>query len=131
MDALPTELRQEILCWLCGTRVNDVRVDGEVATVLSATLARVPYELASVSRQWRQICLTTPELWSHIYLPLYLNQSDLDSLSCRLMRSGNHPLDIDVRNAEGRLLDDALFFRWLQLVQQHAHRWRRVRLQLP
>ena len=50
--------------------------------------------LSHVCRQWRQISLSMPSLWTFIHLSLPLSKNQLACVRTCIIRSRNHPLDI-------------------------------------
>ncbi|KAH7099478.1 hypothetical protein BKA62DRAFT_307443 [Auriculariales sp. MPI-PUGE-AT-0066] len=126
MYQLPTEIYQDVFSHLGGFRQRP-SFTGD-ASHLIQDLPRVPILLGSVCKQWRDLVLQTPELWSFICAHEY--QSSDEYFSIYLERSREHALDVwitqdGVTNQEEETSD---FFKWLHLLQQGSHRWRRIRV---
>ncbi|KAF8151048.1 hypothetical protein B0H34DRAFT_161545 [Crassisporium funariophilum] len=87
---------------------------------------RGPLHVCSVSRQWRQVALTTPSLWSSI---LVRHPGDLGLVRLWLERSGSCPLALGLAQKFGRdkTPEDSHFTEAaLSLFATQIHRWRRI-----
>ncbi|KAF8149047.1 hypothetical protein B0H34DRAFT_193790 [Crassisporium funariophilum] len=89
-----------------------------------------PLHISSISRQWRQIALTTPILWSSIFVRHY---PDLRLVKLWLERSRSHPLTFCLKpqtsrdkTSERLRFTEAAF----SLFSTQLHRWRSICLHL-
>jgi len=108
-------------------------------------LGITPIKLGSVCKAWRDIAWSTPELWTHISIPL----TKLDSASVRFVnewetRSGSLPLVVEmhedtVRNSRGyatigediaKFDEHSLQNFLVNFVTHSSHRWRDAYLRL-
>jgi hypothetical protein len=89
-----------------------------------------PWTLAQVSRRWRAVALSFPEIWGvvpSIRLPMKDNgKKFVPVLQEVLHRSGEHPLSIHISSDEDGAVDHATF----QLLIKHCMRWRIVVMDL-
>ncbi|KAJ7186482.1 hypothetical protein C8R46DRAFT_1341889 [Mycena filopes] len=84
-----------------------------------------PLFLCRICRRWREIALSTPQLWSAIAIAVGRNPTaHLELLETWLARSGNCPLSF-------RLSDAAKRPHHLQTALLHLHRWQYIVLDLP
>ncbi|EDR01594.1 uncharacterized protein LACBIDRAFT_333071 [Laccaria bicolor S238N-H82] len=88
------------------------------------------WTLAQVSRRWRAVALTFPEIWGvvpPIRFPMKDNgEKTVPVLKEVLHRSGEHPLSIHISSDENGVVDHAIF----QLLIKHCMRWRIVVMDL-
>lgn len=88
------------------------------------------WTLAQVSRRWRAVALSYPEIWGvvpPIRLPMKDNGKKLvPVLQEVLHRSGEHPLSIHISSDEDGAVDHPIF----QLLIKHCMRWRIVVMDL-
>ncbi|KAF8149066.1 hypothetical protein B0H34DRAFT_194059 [Crassisporium funariophilum] len=85
-----------------------------------------PLHICSISRQWRQIALTTPILWSSIFV---CQHPDLRLVKLWLERSRSHPLTLHLEpkkdfdeTPEDFRFTEAVF----SLFSTQLHRWRSI-----
>ncbi|KAF7348114.1 F-box domain-containing protein [Mycena sanguinolenta] len=81
-----------------------------------------PLLLAQVCCQWRDISLSTPQLWASIAF----EKGAIELLELWLSRTGNHPLTISLR-----AVDEQRAFKFMQAIIRHNSRWQNVHLVLP
>ncbi|KAF8149073.1 hypothetical protein B0H34DRAFT_802599 [Crassisporium funariophilum] len=84
-----------------------------------------PLHICSISRQWRQIALTTPILWSSIFV---CQHPDLKLVKLWLERSQSHPLTLRLApKAGGDKIPDLRFTDAVfSLFSTQLHRWRTI-----
>ncbi|KDQ59587.1 hypothetical protein JAAARDRAFT_205618 [Jaapia argillacea MUCL 33604] len=95
-----------------------------------------PTTLSLVCSRWRQIAISTPELWTTIFLTQALSPHDIARTSTWLERSKTRPLDLylDFRDPCWSWDEEDHSFTWndmaeiLQLLLPHISRWRLVDL---
>jgi len=127
MERLPNELVRDIFYEVTTppeTKLNDSRIFDDESPWL---LMRAPYDLAAVSRRWREICLTAPDAWTYI-LAIHHRESHwcTDLVRQKLKRSGTRPIDIYLYD----IIDIAELRDSVELLLEHTDRWRRLRLSL-
>ncbi|KAG8764546.1 hypothetical protein FRC12_008037 [Ceratobasidium sp. 428] len=76
-----------------------------------------------VARRWRDVALSTPEIWSRIPVTSFFR------VSVYLARSGSTPLDIEV-DARTYRVDSLRFRQSMDILGQHLHRWRDLKVLL-
>jgi len=89
-----------------------------------------PWTLAHVSRQWRAVALSFPEIWG-VIPPIRLAMKDkgkkfIPLLRKLLDRSGEHPLSLHVSSNEVGIINHPIF----QLLITHCMRWRTLVMEL-
>jgi hypothetical protein len=89
-----------------------------------------PWTLAHVSRRWRAVALSLPEIWG-VVPPIRLSMKDkgkkfIPLLRELLHRSGEHPLSLHVSSDEVGIVNHPIF----QLLITHCMRWRTVVMEL-
>ncbi|KAI8974825.1 hypothetical protein BD414DRAFT_524785 [Trametes punicea] len=84
-----------------------------------------PLVVASVSRQWRDIAINTPDLWTNVTIrhPRPHNWVPL----C-LQRSCGQPIDITIDCRSTGLLTAPVVDGIMSMLMSHVHRWRRFAL---
>ncbi|KAJ7141996.1 hypothetical protein C8R46DRAFT_576687 [Mycena filopes] len=88
-------------------------------------LALSPLFLCQICQRWREIALSTPQLWSAIAIAVGRNPTaHLELLETWLARSGNCPLSFSLSDAAERP-------HHLQAALLHLCRWQYVVLDLP
>ncbi|KAF7375516.1 F-box domain-containing protein [Mycena sanguinolenta] len=111
--SLPTEITTEIFLRCIPPQSN-----------LRQAHSEAPFLLAQICRRWRQLALDTPHLWRS--LVFNERETSIDLLQLWLFRSGNLPLDIELKCSEptraGPLIETVLL---------HCPRWRNVKFGLP
>ncbi|TFY63753.1 hypothetical protein EVJ58_g3062 [Rhodofomes roseus] len=92
--------------------------------------AELRTNISMVCRQWREIALTTPLLWSLVYISLARPPSH-ESLELALARSGTQNLDITIRS-EGCDADEesGLATKAMKLLTPHIRRWKLIHITL-
>ena len=105
-----------------------------------STLRRLPspFILGSVCKGWRQLALSTPQLWSTISFTLTKprkwtrNEAFLQFINDWLQRSRSLPLDLWVYDyrGNGRPLSQAQYLPIIDALNQHSGRWRTLHLSL-
>lgn len=88
------------------------------------------WTLAHVSRRWRAVALSFPEIWG-VVPPIRLSMKDkgkkfIPLLRELLHRSGEHPLSLHVSSDEDGVVNHPIF----QLLITHCMRWRTVVMEL-
>ncbi|KAK1225594.1 hypothetical protein PQX77_011452 [Marasmius sp. AFHP31] len=121
LTTIPNEIWIEIFSYICCSLRGGLYV--------SKNYIRVgPYTLSHVCRGWREITLTTPLLWSSIYLELYVHhQKDICLLlEAYLKLSAGVGLQVCIKDRpfEPGAEPEAL----LSLIMQHLPRFRLFRL---
>ncbi|KAK7052285.1 F-box domain-containing protein [Favolaschia claudopus] len=96
-------------------------------TCVEPSLSAAPLLLTQICRQWRQIALDTPGLWSSLQITNEENQEiSIELVSLWLSRSGTLPLDINFHwwdeSRAGSAIVAGISF---------ASRWRDIELALP
>ncbi|KAF8149020.1 hypothetical protein B0H34DRAFT_192831 [Crassisporium funariophilum] len=89
-----------------------------------------PLHICSISRQWRQIALTTPILWSSIFVG---HHPDLRLVKLWLARSQSHPLTfrLEPEYRRDKTPKDLRFTEEVfSLFSTQLHRWRTITLHL-
>ncbi|KAF8551261.1 hypothetical protein OG21DRAFT_1418332, partial [Imleria badia] len=92
--------------------------------------------LSHVCKQWRQISLSTPSLWTFIQLSLPLSKSQLTRTCAWILRSRNRPLDIymDFRDPDwdwdeaSPILGSKAMESLMRFLVPHASRWHSIEL---
>ena len=92
--------------------------------------------VSHVCRQWRQISLSTPSLWTFIHLSLPLSRSQLTRTCAWIIRSRNRPLDIymDFRDPSWNWDEASHVFgsmameSIMRFLVPHASRWQSIEL---
>ncbi|KZT07058.1 uncharacterized protein LAESUDRAFT_130486 [Laetiporus sulphureus 93-53] len=84
-----------------------------------------PMLIASVSRTWRKIALSTSTLWTNVYTPLYRPRH---WLPIALERSATQPLDITLDFRTGLAPSSEAVVACMAAVSAHMYRWRRFTL---
>jgi hypothetical protein len=81
--------------------------------------------LASVCESWRNVALSTPELWSKFqYCPnTHQDMNCLVPLKLHLDRSGSFPLTFIVKPTQHEPGDEHWHFLLFDLIFRHAHHW--------
>lgn len=87
-------------------------------------LANRRTNLSTVSRLWRNVILTTPEIWGDI---VCCHPLPVASLKTQLIRSGNIPLSVFILNFP-RLYSCQLDPQWLDVLVSSTNRWRRLHM---
>ena len=88
-----------------------------------------PWTLAHVSRRWRAVALSFPEMWG-VVPPIRLSMKDkgkkfIPLLRELLHRSGEHPLSLHISSGE-----DGVNHPIFQLLITHCMRWRIIVMEL-
>jgi len=127
MDHLPDELIRAVFCEAVTLPKTVLYHDRSYFLEANETLAAQSYLLAAVSHRWREICLTTAELWTYIPLSKRNDWRSLTFIERNLARSRDQPLTIvlDVMDGPDRHLASTL-----KLLVEHASRWLRVHIKL-
>ncbi|KAJ7280721.1 hypothetical protein C8J57DRAFT_1008013, partial [Mycena rebaudengoi] len=84
-----------------------------------------PHILGQICRTWREIALSTPQLWRAIELGSspWTMSKELDLLRTWLSRSKNCPLSIYFQSSSGLLKDD---FSFIEAIIPHSERWEHI-----
>ncbi|KAL7277092.1 hypothetical protein ACG7TL_008937 [Trametes sanguinea] len=115
---LPPEVL--VLIFKAGARMPQ---DGPVT---ETTVPRpFPLVIASVSRQWRDIAINTPELWTNITIqhPRHYNW-----IPVCLQRSCGLPIDVTMDCRSTNLITAPVVDCMMSRLMPHVHRWRRFAL---
>ena len=118
MESLPVELLHKIfepVCSPTGSLLDELP-DEDAARLVAA-----PCTLAAVCRDWRDICMRTPQIWSFIHLNRKSTAADLPYIHRQLERSADVSIDFVLT-----AVDEVVFQEHLQLLATHARRWRRA-----
>ncbi|KAJ3930510.1 MAG: hypothetical protein NXY57DRAFT_1011786 [Lentinula lateritia] len=124
---LPTEILLEIFF------IHRDTTEGYITTISNGV-----WPLSHVSREWRSITLSLPELWSNIAISAIESpaKNQLQLLNTALNRSGSHPLHVVAHFSwsTGFDDDDGLFSSWpserqlseamIKSVVGHSNRWK-------
>ncbi|KAH7097614.1 hypothetical protein BKA62DRAFT_419502 [Auriculariales sp. MPI-PUGE-AT-0066] len=144
MHALPDELCQDVFARLSGFEQRFDFVHPTQALSAFNEAVRTPFRIAATCARWRALVLNSPELWAFAHARDDRPADDAYLRMC-MERSGQHPLDIwihtsvkysssdsdDNADGEGELIPHGIIFGWLDLLRKNAHRWRRIRIDLP
>ncbi|KAJ8463194.1 hypothetical protein ONZ51_g10414 [Trametes cubensis] len=84
-----------------------------------------PLVVASVSRQWREIAVNTPELWTNVTIK---HPRPYGWVPLCLQRSCGQPIDITIDCRSTSLLTAPVVDNMMTLLMPHVHRWRRFAL---
>ncbi|KAJ7613134.1 hypothetical protein FB45DRAFT_1112870 [Roridomyces roridus] len=98
-----------------------------------------PSSLLQICKQWRDVALGTPALWSSIHVDVNHNppsvyERHLKLLELWLERSGTYPLSIrlwDMRSDEELASVDVPTTKFLDAILRHSSRWQEVDLTVP
>lgn len=101
---------------------------------IDISLPPLPMVICAVCRTWREIALSSPELWSTVYVPLIVTETQPRRLLCDavkftntwLARSKEASLDIFLRIPNVRLAFDLSVNAILPKILHHGHRLRRL-----
>ncbi|KAI6157059.1 hypothetical protein BKA82DRAFT_4052262 [Pisolithus tinctorius] len=118
INRLPVELLSKIIFQSLPT-FDDV--DG---CLEFSELASRRTNLSTVSRLWRNVILTTPEIWGDI---VCCHPLPVASLKTQLIRSGNIPLSVFILNFPSLYLCQ-LDPQWLDVLVSSTSRWRRLHM---
>ncbi|KAF7294256.1 F-box domain-containing protein [Mycena chlorophos] len=127
LSNLPVELMSEIFCF---ATIPSWPYDWEdtVPSIWNRGGDTQPFNLLRVCRRWRQIALTTPELWATFNprFPQFAAVTDVLRVSEEwLRRACKHPLSVNLQGFRcGLLVYDPI----IQLIHRHAPRIRALRL---
>lgn len=98
----------------------------------------VPFILMHVCRQWKEIVLETPQLWSHFRIdvaPTFSNEQLVgykNTLSLRLEYSGNEPLVFAlIKQGETTEQQWLLLSELYVMLRERQGRWSKVLFQVP
>ncbi|OJT07664.1 hypothetical protein TRAPUB_1463 [Trametes pubescens] len=97
--------------------------DGPVTE--SSTPRPFPLVVASVSRQWREIAINTPDLWTNIVIK---HPRPYGWVPLCLQRSSGQPVDITIDCRCTSLLTAPVVDDFMGKLMPHVHRWRRFAL---
>lgn len=113
INRLPTEVIINIFLIHC----NPPDDQQERTTTITAGV----WPLSHVSREWRAIALSLPELWSNIKIGVIEKpaKNELELLNTALMRSGSHPLSIRASFSWASGGDDPNGFPFYQIPGAH------------
>ncbi|KAI0690504.1 hypothetical protein C8T65DRAFT_711629 [Cerioporus squamosus] len=84
-----------------------------------------PLVVAAVSRQWREIAIKTPDLWTNITIH---HPRPYGWIPLCLERSRGQPIDITIDCRSSSLLTGPMVDHLLSVLMLHVHRWRRFAL---
>jgi hypothetical protein len=84
---------------------------------------------SQVCSHWRNVALSMHTLWCRISTKLPCRESQIAAVQTRLMRSGNYPLTVTVRQQDRKLTWGEVEIVMNMIVQQSS-RWRHVELSL-
>ncbi|KAI0367433.1 hypothetical protein BV20DRAFT_565761 [Pilatotrama ljubarskyi] len=84
-----------------------------------------PLVVASVSRQWREIAIGTPDLWTNIVIK---HPRPYGWVPLCLQRSCGHPVNITIDCRSTSLLTAPMVDSIMSMLMPHVHRWRRFAL---
>ncbi|KZV78763.1 hypothetical protein EXIGLDRAFT_783293 [Exidia glandulosa HHB12029] len=136
VNALPPELLREIFIVL--TLEPDALWTDLGEGDYNIARSHLPFDLAAVCKQWRELALVTPILWSYIGVPAPSRREETCTIHyvywvhTLLRRSQSSPLDILLRWADDtRWQNDSCAYKILALIVQHSHRWRRFEFHIP
>ncbi|KAJ7443401.1 hypothetical protein B0H11DRAFT_2344997 [Mycena galericulata] len=127
---LPTELLALIFGMCCP--IDKYRLSSQITVVqeLDRIANKHLLQLSQVSSIWHGVVMGTPQLWSIITVDTRLwpilpvpSKTLLSLLASSLKRSGNHPLRVHISSLNGTPDAGAV----LELLSQHARRWREAR----
>ncbi|PPQ93005.1 hypothetical protein CVT25_000206 [Psilocybe cyanescens] len=86
--------------------------------------------LGSVCKRWRDITITTPQLWTEVFIDFSRHVRHFDVIKEWLRRSGGLPLYMIFRNRNSEPVPSTLG-PIFSLLRSHAARWRYVDLSIP
>ncbi|KAJ7921457.1 hypothetical protein B0H13DRAFT_1984779 [Mycena leptocephala] len=82
-----------------------------------------PLLLTQICRQWREICLDTPDLWASI---AFGDTGSIELLETWLSRTRNHPLTVSLKSS-----DETRAAQLMEAVKPYCAQWQDVRFNLP
>ena len=139
LSLLPFEICAEIFLLSCSSGLDILRYDSYMTTPPPAT----PFTLGAVSRHWRAIVQSTPQIWSDIFINLSSDHLDGHhaSLANSLTLSKACPLSIGLRfkgDESGwsdtdslHTPENPLIASFIHLLASSAPRWRSIDMTLP
>lgn len=95
---------------------------------------RFPFNLASVNRQWRNLALHSPALWTFLGVGPLEGGSDAANLAyvdMMLLRSQRRPIDVYLGWAGCSWSGSVHYADIMDAVGRHANRWRRASITVP
>ncbi|EJD44939.1 hypothetical protein AURDEDRAFT_184946 [Auricularia subglabra TFB-10046 SS5] len=95
---------------------------------------KIPFMLAAVTRQWRDVALQTPDLWTFLAVNSLEGGDDSAQLAyvkLVLGRSKRRPLDIFLLWQDSEWQRSPRYADILAAVGRHTHRWRRLSIATP
>ncbi|KAF8956474.1 hypothetical protein BDZ97DRAFT_1851695 [Flammula alnicola] len=117
---LPPEISSEIFLHCIPEELVDKDLEHETSTAISA-----PLILSSVCQKWREIALTTPQLWTSV--PLRLTPRSHRSLIQLarewIGRSGQLPLLLNLYLDPDDYGSPIIIRRLIKLINRHSTRW--------
>ena len=100
----------------------------EATIMASFTPRKIPFLLASVCRQFREVVLSSPQLWRHVSE----SWRSQDALRVRLLRSQEAGLDVAIGTSTYYRKRSEMEAEWtntfMALVGVHVGRWRRLKI---
>ncbi|KAJ7167359.1 hypothetical protein C8R43DRAFT_172467 [Mycena crocata] len=98
--------------------------------------AEAPLLLSRVCRLWRQIAITTPELWAHLSVSIGRADSDNSQplpqlINTWIQRSGCHLLTLVIYDLGLRSSSAETANTILRMFLPHIHRWKSITFTLP
>ncbi|KAF9457777.1 hypothetical protein BDZ94DRAFT_1227394 [Collybia nuda] len=125
INRMPVEILGEIFIHCLG-EIDPART-GSSPTSLSPSPLADPQTLGEVCRFWRDVTLSTPSLWSKIWI-YQPQRSQVRRVEMWLNRSREYPLNIRIIQLPGGVTHDnhAAADKILSLLVGQVHRWRRI-----
>ncbi|KAK0220792.1 hypothetical protein EDD85DRAFT_941825 [Armillaria nabsnona] len=132
--SLSDEIFREIFSW-CVYDWGDIRTSPQCRSAESLDPQRSPRTLTRVSRRWRDVAISSPQLWSTVifnscrYSELELtNRTCLFRLSTQLARAKDCDLTVFIRSSSSSKLHNHPAFA---LLEASTYRWKFLYVDMP
>ncbi|KAJ3567588.1 hypothetical protein NP233_g6275 [Leucocoprinus birnbaumii] len=129
---LPAEILQEVFFWCLPTPSNANQHAVFMRREILTSPRHAPLLLCHVCRHWRDVALSSPNLWTTLSVIVRLGVAvpAPDLVSLWLSRSGALPLEISLHQQNESSVNCVAAGRVLDIFEEHISRWGKVRLEL-